>query len=55
MRPRRPYIASLADVTIVRSGESAVITYRRTRLRMVTPTGFDGVWNVQMRGVVRDV
>lgn len=27
MRPRRPYVTTLADVTINRSGESAVITY----------------------------
>ena len=27
MRPRRPYVASITEVTIARSGESATITY----------------------------
>jgi hypothetical protein len=35
MRPRRPYITTLADVTINRSGESAVITYRDAAVRPV--------------------
>ena len=35
MRPRRPYITTLADVTINRSGESAVITYRDPAVRPV--------------------
>ena len=35
MRPRRPYIATLAEVTIGRSGESAVITYRDPAIRPV--------------------
>jgi hypothetical protein len=35
MRPRRPYITTLADVTIKRSGESAVITYRDPAVRPV--------------------
>jgi hypothetical protein len=30
MRPRLPYITALADVTINRSGESAVIRHRDT-------------------------
>src|SRR2546422_740952 len=35
MRPRRPYITTLADVTISRSGESAVITYGDPAVRPV--------------------
>ena len=35
MRPRRPYFTPLADVTINRSGESAVITYRDPAVRPV--------------------
>src|SRR5207249_10879353 len=35
MRPRRPYITTLADVTISRSSESAVITYRDPSVRPV--------------------
>jgi hypothetical protein len=35
MRPRRPYVATLADVTIDRSGESAVIFYRDPAVRPV--------------------
>jgi hypothetical protein len=35
MRPRRPYITTLADVTINRSGESAIITYRDPAVRPV--------------------
>ena len=35
MRPRRPYITTLADVTINRSGESAVITYGDPAVRPV--------------------
>jgi hypothetical protein len=35
MRPRRPYITTLADVTINRSGESAVITYGDSAVRPV--------------------
>jgi len=39
MRPRRPYITTLADVTINRSGESAVIVYRdRAALRAACRT-----------------
>lgn len=35
MRPRRPYSTTLADVTIDRSGESAVITYHDPAVRPV--------------------
>ena len=35
MRPRHPYITTLADVRIDRSGESAVITYRDPAVRPV--------------------
>jgi hypothetical protein len=35
MCPRRPYITTLADVTINRSGESAVIRYRDPAVRPV--------------------
>jgi hypothetical protein len=35
MRPRRPYVTTLADVTIDRSGESAVITYHDPAVRPV--------------------
>jgi hypothetical protein len=35
MRPRRPYVTTPADVTINRSGESAVITYRDPAVRPV--------------------
>lgn len=35
MRPRRPYVASLSEVTISRSGESATITYRDPAVRPV--------------------
>ena len=42
MRPRRSYITTLADVTINRSGESAVITYRdRPSARWCSPP--DGI------------
>lgn len=35
MRPQRPYITTLADVTISRSGESALITYGDPAVRPV--------------------
>jgi hypothetical protein len=35
MRPRRPYVTTLANVTISRSGESAVITYHDPAVRPV--------------------
>jgi hypothetical protein len=39
MRPRRPYVATLAEVTINRSGESAVILYRDPAVHPVFAIG----------------